>query len=81
MLAKLSLAPIDAGSTYLVGATGPLAGAKLLFHNNTTYPVSAAALGGRVDQLDDYLGVGKQVLEDSLCNWQKSPDQYKYFKG
>lgn len=81
MLAKLNLAPIEAGSTYLVGATGPLAGAKLLFHNNTAYPASAAALGGRVDQLDDYLGVGKQVLEDSLCNWQKSPDHYKYFKG
>ncbi len=81
MLAKLNLAPIEAGSTYLVGATGPLAGARLLFHNSTTHPASAASLGVRVDQLDDYLGVGKQVLEDSLCNWQKSPDQYRYFKG
>lgn len=81
MLAKLNLAPIYAGSTYLVGATGPLAGAKLLFHNSTAFPVSPASIGGQVDQMDDYLGVGKQVLEDSLCNWQKSPDHYVYFKG
>lgn len=81
MLAKLNLAPIEAGSTYLVGATGPLSGAKLLFHNSTTAPVASSVLQQQVDELDAYLGVGKQVLEDSLCNWQKSPDHYIYFKG
>ena len=34
-----------------------------------------------VDSLDDILHVGKQVLEDSLCNWQKSPNHYVYFSG
>ncbi|HFG2021903.1 TPA: hypothetical protein ACGF54_003024 [Vibrio cholerae] len=22
-----------------------------------------------------------QIMEDALCNWQKSPDIYKYFGG
>jgi hypothetical protein len=81
MLSKLYIAPIEAGSTYLVGATGPLARAKLLFHNDRAYAVSAKVLQARVDVLDDYLSVGKQVIEDSLCNWQKQPDRYEYFRG
>lgn len=81
MLSKLDLAPIEAGSAYIVGATGPLSGAKLLFYNSTSHPVSAGQLSPRVDALDDYLQTGKQVIEDSLCNWQKSPDKYVYFKG
>jgi len=27
------------------------------------------------------LNVGMQVLEDSLCNWQKSPRQFVHFRG
>jgi hypothetical protein len=81
MLSKLDLAPIDAGSAYIVGATGPLSGAKLLFYNSTGHAVSAGQLSPRVDALDDYLQTGKQVIEDSLCNWQKSPDKYVYFRG
>ena len=34
MLGKLQLAPIVPGSVYLVGATGPASGAKLLFFGN-----------------------------------------------
>ncbi|WP_431674486.1 hypothetical protein [Rhizobium leguminosarum] len=81
MLSKLDLAPIEAGSAYIVGATGPLSGAKLLFYNTTNHAVSAGQLSPRVDGLDNYLQTGKQVIEDSLCNWQKSPDKYIYFKG
>lgn len=81
MIGKLGLAPIDPGSVYLPGATGPLMGAKLLFHANRNAKADAKTLGSLVDGLDPYLNVGKQVLEDSLCNWQKSPDQYVYFKG
>ncbi|WP_442869960.1 hypothetical protein [Bradyrhizobium sp. CCBAU 45389] len=43
--------------------------------------VSARALQAKADALDDYLKVGKQVIEDSLCNWQKSPGTYEYFRG
>lgn len=81
MLSKLHIAPIEAGSTYLVGATGPLAGAKLLFYEDRAHSVSVKTLQARVDALDDYLNVGKQVIEDSLCNWQKQPDRYEYFRG
>lgn len=81
MIGKLHLAPIEPGSVYLQGATGPLAGAKLLFHGNRKFQTGAKGLGDRVDGLDPYLNVGKQVLEDSLCNWQKSPQRYVYFKG
>lgn len=81
MIGKLHLAPIEPGSVYLSGATGPLSGAKLLFHGDRDFPTGAKALGNRVDALDPYLNVGKQALEDSLCNWQKSPERYVYFKG
>lgn len=76
MVGKLKLAPIHPGSAYLNGSTGPLAGAKLLFGNG-----SAANLDDWVIQLDGKLQVGMQVLEDSLCNWQKSPEKFKAFRG
>ncbi|MCD9147462.1 alpha-glutamyl/putrescinyl thymine pyrophosphorylase clade 3 protein [Pseudophaeobacter flagellatus] len=81
MLGKLQLAPIAPGSVYLDKATGPLAGARLLFFNNRDHSITGKALEPRVDALDEILGVGKQVIEDSLCNWQKSPDAYVYFRG
>jgi len=81
MLGKLQLAPIAPGSVYLEKATGPLAGARLLFFNNRDHGITGKALEPRVDALDEILGVGKQVIEDSLCNWQKSPDVYVYFRG
>jgi hypothetical protein len=81
MIGKLGLAPIEPGSVYLPGATGPLSGAKLLFHGDRNVQARAKILGDRVDDLDPYLKVGKQVLEDSLCNWQKSPERFIYFRG
>jgi hypothetical protein len=77
MIGKLKLAAIDPGSVYMVGATGPLQGGRLL-------------LGGRyttkqVDQLlvklGSDLGVGMQVIEDAICNWQKSPGKFIAFRG
>mmetsp|Transcript_17925 Transcript_17925/g.27209 ORF Transcript_17925/g.27209 Transcript_17925/m.27209 type:complete len:308 (+) Transcript_17925:5227-6150(+) len=81
MLGKLQLAPIAPGSVYLDKATGPLAGACLLFFGNRQHVITGKALEPRVDALDEILQVGKQVIEDSLCNWQKSPDVYEYFRG
>ncbi len=81
MLGKLQIAPIEAGSTYLVGSTGPLAGAKLLFFGERDFAISAQTLQVKLDHLDEYLEVGKQVIEDSICNWQKRPDRYEYFRG
>ncbi|MEP2474368.1 MAG: hypothetical protein ABJH45_22855 [Paracoccaceae bacterium] len=81
MLGKLQLAPIAPGGVYLDKATGPLAGARFLFFGDREHAITGRVLEPRVDALDDILGVGKQVIEDSLCNWQKSPDIYKYFRG
>lgn len=81
MLGKLQLAPIAPGSVYLDKATGPLAGAGLLFFGDRDHHITGRALEPRVDALDEILGVGKQVIEDSLCNWQKKPDAYEYFRG
>jgi hypothetical protein len=80
MVGKLHLAPIEPGSTYMPGATGPLSGARLLFGRPNE---GAANLDNRLMQLDGHLklGFGMQVLEDALCNWQKSPAKFVPFRG
>jgi hypothetical protein len=81
MIGKTGLAPIAPGSTYMQGATGPLAGARLLFAGTTTSNLTRAVLEARLVELDAVLNVGMQVLEDSLCNWQKSPNTLRQFRG
>jgi hypothetical protein len=66
---NLGLAAIEPRSAYLTGAAGPLTGAKLLFGATST----GRQLDRLVVQLSDHLGMGVQVLEDALCNWQKHP--------
>jgi Alpha-glutamyl/putrescinyl thymine pyrophosphorylase clade 3 len=81
MLGKLGLAPIEPGSTYLEGATGPLTGARLLFEGSSAAMLTRDVLDARLVQLGTHLDVGMQVLEDALCNWQKSPSNFKRFRG
>ena len=73
MLATLRLAEIAPGSTYLQGSTGPLKGARRLFAVNG----GPSQLDAWLMELDGELRVGAQVLEDALCNWQKSPLAFK----
>jgi hypothetical protein len=82
MIAKLGLACIEPGSTYMTGATGPLEGARLLF-GNTAAGVRPATIDGWLVELEADLGLhmGMQILEDALCNWQKSPDVLVRFRG
>ncbi len=80
MVGKLGLAPIEPGSAYLQGSTGPVEGARLLFGNNSAAGLSPTELDGWLVDLDARLHVGMQVLEDALCNWQKSPDKFKAFR-
>jgi hypothetical protein len=77
MLAKLELAPIGPGSPYLEGASGPLRGAELLFGHRAP----ARTFNSWIVDLDKRLNVGMQVLEDALCNWQKSPDRFVPFRS
>lgn len=83
MIGKLGLAGIEPDSTYMSGATGPWKGAGLLFDGNKNTQLSRTELGIALGDLETHLGLyyGMQVLEDSLCNWQKSPSAYQYFSG
>jgi len=82
MLAKLGLAPIEADSTYLIdNATGPARGARLLFDGQIDSSTSPKVLDEKLARLGTALKVDMQVLEDSVCNWQKSPDKYQLFRG
>lgn len=81
MVGKLGLAPIEPGSTYMQGATGPFKGAKLLFGNNATATLNRPELDAWVIQLESYLQIGMQPMEDALCNWQKNPSVFIAFRG
>lgn len=81
MLGKLGLAAVEPGSTYMAGASGPVSGARLLFEGNPNAALPAHWLDEQLADLDTYLDVGMQVLEDALCNWQKSPRAFKPFRG
>lgn len=80
MLGKMGLAQVEPGLAYLAGATGPVAGARAMLQGNTDR-LSIQTMENRLIVLAQYLGVGMQVIEDSLCNWQKSPSQYRLFSG
>ena len=77
MIGKLGLAPIEPGSTYMQSSTGPVEGARLLFETNN----SPKTLDRWLVDLGTQLKVNMQVLEDALCNWQKSPDRFVPFRG
>lgn len=81
MLGKVGLADIEADSTYLNEATGPKRGARLLFDGQIDSTTGTRALEARVAALEHHLGVGMQVMEDAMCNWQKSPNRYLPFRG
>tara|TARA_R110002072_G_scaffold273000_2_gene433276 strand:- start:3119 stop:4045 length:927 start_codon:yes stop_codon:yes gene_type:complete len=76
-LSNLQIAPIFPDKGYIAHATGPKAGARLLFGNSLT----TSQLENACVNLADFLNVSAQVVEDSLCNWQKSPEIYQYFSG
>jgi hypothetical protein len=84
MLAKLELAPIEPGLSYMSGATGPKMGASLIFFGSKKSILSTAELEKLVIELESKISVaplGMQVLEDSLCNWQKNSNNYIRFSG
>jgi Alpha-glutamyl/putrescinyl thymine pyrophosphorylase clade 3 len=80
-LGRLGFANLIPGSAYLVGATGPLAGARMLFGGRTDARLGATTLEDRLRDLDAVLHIGMQVMEDSVCNWQKSPRHFVHFRG
>jgi hypothetical protein len=79
-LARLGFVAIEPGAACLAGATGPLRGARLLLCR-PGQAESPAALEAMLTPLRSELDVGFDVLEDALCNWQKSPAEFKPFRG
>ena len=79
MIAKLGIVDLEPDSAYLSGSTGPKKGAAVLFGK------------GSIAEYEEYLKVmrnelsigdiGMQVLEDAICNWQKSTKRYIRFSG
>jgi hypothetical protein len=82
MLGKLGLAPIQPGSAYIWdGASGPYRGICLLATGNTAGALRRKQADQIYQDLGKALNLGMQELEDGLCNWQKNPTVYKYFRG
>jgi len=77
MLGKLGIVDIEPGSPFLAGSSGPLKGAKRVVGGN----MATDKLDACMTTLARTLGVNMQVMEDALCNWQKSPDVYRPFRG
>jgi len=72
---------IQPGLAYLNGATGPATGARLMLQGSVATELSIIDMETRLKALAEHLDVGMQEIEDSLCNWQKSPSRYKLFSG
>lgn len=81
MIGKLGLAEIRPNSVHFGGATGPVTGARLLFAGKLKSDDSRKKLESLSDSLASHLHVDKQAIEDSLCNWQKSPTDPIRFRG
>jgi Alpha-glutamyl/putrescinyl thymine pyrophosphorylase clade 3 len=81
LLGRYGIANVVPSCAYLDGATGPLAGARLLFTGSPGTNTPVAALQQMLDDLDADVHVGMAVLEDALCNWQKEPLKFVHFQG
>ena len=81
MIGRLGLADIRPGKTYLRSSTGPLKGARLLFQTTGEPEIPVTTLEDKAATLVGHLGVTFDVMEDALCNWQKSPNEFKRFRG
>jgi hypothetical protein len=81
MIGKMNIADLSPPCAYLDKATGPLSGARLLIGGSKRSDLSPGELERSLADLDGVLHVGMQVLEDCLCNWQKTPDRYTPFRG
>ena len=78
MIGKLGLARIEPGSTYMAGATGPHRGARLLFQDKSA---TRRTLDDRLIRLGAALNLPMHVIEDAVCNWQKSPNAFRPYRG
>ena len=76
MASRLGLTAAVAGRPYLPESTGPLTGARLLFGTATPRELEETAV-----EFGKATGIQFAVLEDALCNWQKSPDAFRRYRA
>jgi hypothetical protein len=81
MLGKLGLLDIQADSLHLSNSTGPIAGARLLLSGSKEPAIDAREAESRLQPLVQLFEMSFDVLEDALCNWQKSPNFFLPFRG
>jgi hypothetical protein len=81
MLNRLGLLEATAPHVYMTGASGPLTGAKLLFHGDKKADIKTKDAQVQLTELCEAIGVGPDILEDAICNWQKGPDKYVRFSA
>jgi len=79
MLGKINIIPVEPGKLYLSNSTGPLQGCRILFGQNMKTEVYENKLSNLHTILSQRFGM--QILEDAICNWQKSPNRYVKFIG
>lgn len=79
-IGKSGVAPIEPARMYLNGATGPKDGARSLF-GIVGRVQSWRVVDERLMVLARSLDVPAHVLEDAICNWQKSPSRFVGFRG
>lgn len=77
-LSRLRILDIHPAHTYLKSATGPLRGARLLLGGPGS-TMSVRDLDPLLIQFSSIVGVTPDVLEDAICNWQKSPAKFHKF--
>ena len=81
MIGRLGLIDIHPERAFISDSTGPRRGAHLLFDPPASEPSTPRSLEDKVTILQTHLQVDFDVLEDALCNWQKSPSEFKPFRG
>jgi len=80
MIGKVGILDIEPEHPYL-GNSGPVTGAKLLFGDHKNLKELNTALKDLGDSNFADYPFRMQILEDSICNWQKNPGNYKLFNG
>ena len=78
---RLRLASIAPDRAYIEDATGPIRGAALLWRGDVDRRDAPRELDAHVTEFGSALAVGPDVVEDAICNWQKSPDRFKPFRA
>jgi hypothetical protein len=81
MANKVGLLDCPPTHAYLRSSTGPRRAVRLLGAGSTKGTLSPKDQDDLLRGLEKHLGVGYDVLEDALCNWQKSPLSFKPFRG